>query len=121
MLEHEEITGRIIGAALAVHRSLGPGFLESIYEQALAIEFAKRGIRFSQQHEVDIKYDAHPVGKHRLDFFIEGEIVVELKTVRDIADEHFVAVRSYLKALEKRHGLIINFSKPTLDVKRVIR
>lgn len=121
MLELENLTGKIIGAAVEVHKKLGPGFLESIYEHALAIEFAKRGIRYSEQHEIEVRYDTQSVGKHRLDLFVEGEIVLELKTVKDIADEHFVVVKSYLKAMEKKHGLIINFAKPTLEVKRVIR
>ena len=117
----DETSGKVIAAAIEVHKQLGPGFLESIYEQALMIEFGKRGIRYSRQHEIEVMYDDQPVGKHRLDFLVESEIVLELKTVKDIIDEHFVFVRSYLKAVEKKHGLIINFAKPTLEVKRVIR
>ena len=121
MLEYEELTGQIIGAAIEVHTKLGPGFLESIYENALAIELRKRGINFTKQEEVDIFYDDEEVGKHRLDLFIEDTIVLELKAIKNIINEHFAIVRSYLKAVKKKHGLIINFAKPKLEVKRVIR
>lgn len=121
MLEHEKITEAIIGAAIEVHKKLGPGFLESIYERALAIEFEKRGIEFSRQQEVEVYYDSQSVGMHRLDFFVQDTIVVELKTVKDISNDFYSVVRSYLKAVDRKHGLIVNFAKPKLEVKRVIR
>ena len=121
MLEYEELTGKIIGAAIEVHTKLGPGFLESVYENALAIELRKRGINYTKQEEVDIFYDDEEVGKHRLDLFIEGTIVLELKAIKNVINEHFAVVRSYLKAVKQKHGLIINFAKPKLEVKRVIR
>ena len=121
MLEYEELTGKIIGAAIEVHTKLGPGFLESVYENALAIELRKRGMNFTKQEEVDIFYDDEEVGKHRLDLFIEGTIVLELKAIKNIINEHFAVVRSYLKAVKQKHGLIINFAKSKLEVKRVIR
>jgi GxxExxY protein len=120
VLEHEELTEKIIDAAIDVHRRLGPGFIESIYENALVIELRKRGVQVNQQYEVSVKYDAVEVGKHRLDLFIEGTIVVELKSIKNIEDIHFAIVKSYLKAVEKEHGLILNFAKPTLEIKRVI-
>jgi GxxExxY protein len=119
-LEHEELTEKIIGAAIEVHRRLGPGFLESIYENALAIELRKRGLKVERQHEFVIGYDGEEVGRHRLDMFVEDTIVVELKTVRELADIFFVIVRSYLKAAGRKHALILNFAKATLEVKRVI-
>jgi GxxExxY protein len=119
-LEHEALTEKIIGAAIEVHKKLGPGFLESIYENALAIEFEKRGIHYKRQHEKVIKYDDYEVGKHRFDYIVENEIIVELKTIKKIEDIHFATVRSYLKSINKNHGLIFNFSKMPLEIKRVI-
>ncbi len=120
MLEYEDLSGRIIAAAIQVHKILGPGFLESIYENALAIELRKRSINFTQQTPVEVYYAGQRVGQHRLDLFIEDLIVLELKSIKEIRNEHFAVVRSYLKALDKKHGMIINFAKPRLEVKRVI-
>jgi GxxExxY protein len=119
-LEHEELTERIIGCAIEVHKKLGPGFLESIYENAFIIELQKQNIQVERQREVVIKYDDFEVGRHRLDLIVNDTIVVELKAVKNIEDIHFAIVKSYLKALGKEHGLLINFSKPILQVKRVI-
>jgi len=118
-LEHEELTGQIIGAAIEVHRALGPGFLESIYENALVIELRHRSIAFARQLAVPVLYRGVEVGLHRLDLFVADSIVVELKTVSELADIHFVTVRSYLRAVGRDHGLLLNFAKPTLEIKRV--
>jgi len=120
VLEHEALTKRIIGAAIAVHRQLGPGFLESIYEVALSIELRKQGLRFDRQRRVPIFYDDIEIGFHRLDYLVEGEIVVELKAIKSLEDVHFAIVRSYLKATGRKHGLLLNFATPTLDIKRVL-
>jgi len=119
-LEHEDLTDKIIGCAIEVHKKLGPGFLESIYENAFIIELRKQNLQVERQREVVIKYDRVEVGRHRLDLIIDDTIVVELKTVKNVEDIHFAIVKSYLKALGKEHGLIINFSKKVLEVKRVI-
>lgn len=119
-LEHETLTEKIIGCAIEVHKRLGPGFLESIYENALIIELQRQELRVEQQREVVIRYDGVEVGRHRLDLIIDDTIVVELKAVKNIEDIHFAIVKSYLKALGKEHGLLINFSRPVLEVKRVI-
>jgi len=119
-LEHEELAGSVIGAAIEVHKALGPGFLESVYENALAIEFAARGIRFERQLAVPILYRGSEVGLHRLDLLVTALIVVELKAVKALDDVHFAVVRSYLRATGREHGLILNFAKPTLEIKRVI-
>jgi GxxExxY protein len=119
-LEHETLTEKIIGCAIEVHKRLGPGFLESIYENALIIELQRQKLHIEQQREVIIKYDSVEVGRHRLDLIVDNTIVVELKAVKNIEDIHFAIVKSYLKALGKEHGLLINFSKPVLEVKRVI-
>ena len=119
-LEYEALTGKIIGAAIEVHRRLGPGFIESIYENALVMELRKRGLKVERQLEVPIKYDGAEVGRHRLDLFVEDTIVVELKAIKNLQDVHFAIVRSYLKAIGRAHGLLINFAKVTVDAKRVI-
>jgi GxxExxY protein len=119
-LEHEDLTDKIIGCAIEVHKKLGPGFLESIYENAFTLELEKHNLHVERQQEVIVKYDGIEVGRHRLDLIVNDTIVVELKAVKNIEDVHFAIVKSYLKALGKQHGLIINFSKPVVEVKRVI-
>ncbi len=120
-LEFEELTGRIIGAAIEVHRQLGPGFIESIYENALVYELRKRGLKVEQQLEVPVLYGGNlEVGKHRLDLLVEGEIVVDLKTISELLDVHFAIVKSQLRAVKKKHGLLLNFAKVKLEAKRVI-
>ncbi len=119
-LEHKELTDKIIGAAIQVHKQLGPGFIESIYEKALMIELCKCDIRVKGQKEVVVKYDGVEVGRHRLDLFVEETIVVELKAIRDLEDIHFAIVKSYLKSVGKKHGLLLNFAKVKLEIKRVI-
>jgi GxxExxY protein len=120
-LRHSEITDVIISAAIAVYRELGPGFLESIYEQALAVEFARRGIAFVRQKPIPLFYRDHQIDEHRLDFVVEDKIVVELKAVEALENVHFAIVRSYLKAAGLADGLIVNFSTMPLIVKRVRR
>ena len=120
-LRDAEITDAIIAAAIAVHRELGPGYLESIYEQALAVEFALRGIAFIRQKPIPLFYRDHQIGEHRLDFLVEDKIVVELKAVEALEKIHFTIVRSYLKATGLADGLILNFSSMPLTVKRVRR
>lgn len=119
-LEHEELTGRIIGAAIAVHKELGPGFIESVYENALIVELRHQGIEFERQLTVPILYRGVEVGLHRLDLFVNKHIVVELKAQSMLNNIHFVVVRSYLRAVQREHGLLLNFAKPTLEAKRVM-
>jgi GxxExxY protein len=119
-LEHERLTEKIIGCAIEVHKRLGPGFLEKIYENAFILELQKQNLDVERQREIAVRYDGVEVGRHRLDLIVADTIVVELKAVKTIQDIHFAIVRSYLKALQKQHGLLINFSKPVLEVKRVI-
>ena len=115
----EDLTGQIIGAAIEVHTTLGPGFLDQVYENALAIELRHRGVPYSRQLTVPVTYRDCEVGLHRLDFFVADQIVVELKTCRELLDIHFVTVRSSLRAVNQQHGLLLNFAKPTLEIKRV--
>jgi len=117
----DELTERVIGAAIAVHTELGPGFLESVYEEALAVEFAERGIRYERQKPLAILYHEHHVGEHRLDFLVEGSLVVELKATQALEGIHFAIVRSYLKAAGVNDGLLLNFASAPLTIKRVGR
>ena len=119
-LEHQELTGKIIAAAINVHKALGPGFIESIYENALVLELRRCGLKVEKEVVVPIKYEGVDVGIHRLDLMVEGTIVVELKAVSNLEDIHFAVVKSYLRAVDREHGLLINFGKPTIEVKRVI-
>src|SRR5207248_9686734 len=109
-LRDSKLTEQIIAAAIRVHRALGPGFLESVYEQALAVEFALGGIAFVRQHPVPLFYRDHQIGEHRLDFLVDNKIVVELKAVESLENVHFAIVRSYLKATDLADALILNFS-----------
>ena len=119
-LEHADLTGSIIAAAIDVHRALGPGFLEAIYENALAVELTHRGLSFQRQVAVPTRYRDVEVGLHRLDLLVVSTIVVELKAVRNLDDVHFAVVRSYLRATGLSHGLLLNFEKPVLEIRRVL-
>jgi len=116
-----DLTGEIIGAAIRVHQELGPGFLESVYEEALCIELTEARLAFARQWPVKLMYRQKPVGEHRLDLLVEGKIVVELKTAVAFDPIHFAIVRSYLKATACELGLLLNFAAPTLAIKRVGR
>jgi len=120
-LHDREITQRVIGAAIRVHREIGPGFLESIYEQALAVEFALSGIQFIRQKPIALFYKDHQVGEHRLDFLVEDRIVVELKAISALEDIHFAIGQSYLKACNLQDGLLLNFATSPLTIKRFCR
>ena len=120
-LRSRGITQRIIGAAIAVHRDLGPGFLESIYEEALAVEFALQGIGFVRQKPVNLFYKDHQIGEHRLDFLVEDLVLVELKAIRALEDIHFAVGRSYLKATGMQDGLLLNFATSPLTIRRFCR
>ena len=118
-METEDLIRKVIGAAIVVHRELGPGYLESVYESALAIELDHLGIRFERQKIVPICYRGQPVGEHRLDLLIEERIVVENKAVAELAPVFFVIVRSYLKAMKLTNAVLFNFAAMPLTIKRV--
>jgi GxxExxY protein len=119
-MDHEQLTGVIIGAAIEVHRELGPGFLEVIYEHALQVELRRLRLSFKSQLDVPIFYRGVQVGLHRLDLLVDDLIVIELKSVKAIEDVHFAIVRSYLHAVDRNDGLILNFAKPKLEIRRVL-
>lgn len=118
--EFEPLSAQVIDAAISVHRELGAGFLESIYDCALRVALRKRGIPFESQKEVTVVYEGEEVGVHRLDLLVDRQIVVELKAVKALEDIHFAQLRSYLKATRLRTGLFFNFQSPKLVVRRVV-
>ena len=116
----EELSRRLLEAAVAVHRELGPGFLESIYETALKTALRHRGMVYESQKEVTVFFEGEEAGVHRLDLLVENQIVVEIKAVKALEDIHFAQLRSYLKATGKHVGLLLNFNAATLTIKRVV-
>ena len=120
-LTNKDLTERIIAGAIRVHRELGPGFLESMYEEALAIEFSAAGILFERQKLLPIFYREHLIGEHRLDFLVEGKVIVELKAIAAVENVHYAILRSYLKAANLEDALLLNFASMRLTIKRVGR
>lgn len=121
MLADKEITDQIIGAAIQVHKTLGPGFLESVYEKALCLELDYLRVRYEVQKPVSILYRDQRVGEHRLDLLVEKKVVVELKAVKELDPVFFSIVRSYMKAVGVNTGILLNFASMPLTVKRVGR
>ena len=117
----EEAANKVIGAAIEVHRHLGPGYLESVYEDALAVEFGLRNIPFTRQVVFALDYKGHKVGEGRMDFLVDDCLIVELKAVEALAPIHTAQAISYLKATNRRLTLLINYNVPILKdgIKRV--
>ncbi|UII19406.1 GxxExxY protein [Fulvivirga ligni] len=118
-MEHEELTHKIIGACMEVHGELGNGFQEVIYQRALAIELASRGLNFSREHEMEIQYKGEAIGTRRVDFFIEESVMLEIKAVINLEDVHLAQAMNYLEAYDLEIGLLINFGSKSLQFKRV--
>jgi len=118
----KEVTERIISCAMEVHSTLGPGLLESVYEEALAHEFTLRGIKYEKQKEVSLKFKGKDIGRHRIDFLVENEVVLELKAVESMHKIYQAQILTYLRATKKRVGLLINFNVERLKdgIKRLI-
>jgi GxxExxY protein len=118
----DELAYVVFGAALEVHRLVGPGYLESVYQEALGVELAARRVPFERQVLIGIDYKGYRVGQTRLDFLVDQRVVVELKAVEALAKVHTAQVLSYLKATRCRLGLLINFNVPILrsGMKRVV-
>ncbi|TSA39612.1 GxxExxY protein [archaeon] len=117
--ELEKLIYDAIGAMIEVHKEMGPGFVEGVYRRSTCIEFMKRDIPFESEKEIILRYKGERVGKHRLDLFVADKLVIELKTVEQLVKKHYAQVRSYLKAVEKPIGLLVNFSDFQLDARRV--
>jgi len=117
----DDLTEKIIGAAMEVHKELGPGLLESIYEEALCYEFDLQGIQYERQVPADVIYKGHVIKGQRLDLLVEKEVVVEIKSISKLPDIAVAQTISYLKATNLKRGLIINFGEKRLidGVKRV--
>jgi GxxExxY protein len=118
-MKHEELTRRIIGCAMKVHSTLGNGFQEVIYQRALAIEMGIEGLAFEREKEMEIFYRGEQIGTRRVDFFVEGLIMVELKAIIKLEDVHLAQAMNYLEAYNMEIGLLINFGSRSLDFKRV--
>jgi len=123
MFPEQELTERIIGAAIEVHKYWGPGLLESVYEKSLARELEIRGIEYRQQVDLPLTYKGVQVGDGlRLDLIVEGRVIVELKVVKDFDPIHEAQLLTYMKLTSCKVGLLINFNKPTLfeGIKRFV-
>lgn len=117
--EINALTHKIIGCAMQVHRTLGNGFQEVIYQRALAIEFAYQGLEFAREMEMDLFYRDQHVGTRRVDFFVEDKVMVEIKALEKLEDVHKAQAINYCEAYNIQDGLLINFGGKSLDFKRV--
>jgi GxxExxY protein len=116
-MEKDELTYKIIGCAMKVHNTLGPGFQEVIYQRCLAIELQKAGLGFEREKEQTIFYEGTDVGARRADFVIENKIVVELKALVNLEDVHLAQAKNYVVAYDFSNGLLINFGSQSLQHK----
>ncbi|MFV0265565.1 MAG: GxxExxY protein [Draconibacterium sp.] len=118
-MEHEELTHKIIGCAVQVHRALGNGFQEVIYQRALAIEFDHQNINFEREKIMSVFYRDLEIGTRRVDFFVEENIMVEIKARSELDGSHLNQAMNYLEAYKMKIGLLINFGANSLQFKRV--
>ena len=117
---YPDLSYEIMGAIFEVHKKLGPGFLESIYEKALIQELSNRGMKVETQKIIDLTYKNKKIGIHRLDLVVEDKVVLELKTVERFSVHHKAQLTSYLKASGFNLGILINFSKSKVEYNRVL-
>ena len=118
--KYSELTGKIISCAMEVHKRLGNGFQEVIYQRALAIEMRLAGISFNREFEMPIFYRDEQIGTRRVDFFVEGVVLVEIKALTKLGDVHLAQAINYLEAYNLEIGLLINFGVKSLEYKRLI-
>ena len=118
-MKYKELTSKIIGCAMEVHKILGNGFQEVIYQRALAIELQTAGAMFEREKEMDIFYKGEKIGTRRVDFFVEDKVMVELKALMALEDVHLAQAMNYLEAYNMEIGLLINFGSKSLQFKRV--
>lgn len=119
IMKEQELTHRIIGAAMEVHKYLGNGFQEVVYQRALAIEMQMQNINFVREQEMSLQYKGYDIGTIRVDFFVEDKIMVELKAVINLEDVHLAQAMNYVEAYNLEIGLLINFGAKSLQFKRV--
>ena len=117
-MKYEELTQKIIGCAMEVHKTLGNGLQEVIYQRALAIEMRMQGLDFEREKEMPIFYKGQDIGTRRVDFFVEEKIMVELKAIIQLEDVHLAQAMNYLEAYHMEIGLLINFGGPKLEIKK---
>ena len=118
-MECEEITEKVLGVFFEVYRTLGSGFLEKVYENAMEIEFKRRGIKFGRQVGIDVCYKGKNSGEYVADFIVEGEVVVEIKAKKDLSSADEAQLLNYLKATGKKVGLLLNFGSKAEFKRRV--
>ncbi len=118
-MKYEDLTYKIVGCAMEVHKHLGNGFQEVVYQRALAIEMQMQGIDFSREHEMPLQYKGHDIGTRRVDFFVEDKIMVEIKAIINLEDVHLAQAMNYVEAYNLEIGLLINFGSKSLQYKRV--
>lgn len=116
-----ELTGKIIGCAMEVHRHLGSGFQEVIYQRALSLELGMQHIQHEREKELPLFYKGHDIGTRRVDFFVEGQVMVEIKAVKELEEVHLAQAINYLEAYKMEIGLLINFGSKRLTFKRVMK
>ena len=116
---YSELTKKIIGQAIKVHEKLGPGLPEKLYQRALYLEFQRNRMKFKREAKITIKYDKVRIGYQQVDFIIEDKIIIEIKSVKEINNIHIGQLISYLKASGLNIGLILNFAKTKLEIKRI--
>ena len=118
--KHKELTGKIIECAFRVHKNLGFGFLESVYQNAFMIELSKAGIKAEKAKKIQVDYDGEVIGDFVADILVEDKVILELKSVKDIHPAHEAQLINYLKATDMRVGLLLNFGSPSLQIKRLV-
>ena len=119
-MKYEELTHKIIGCSMEVHKALGNGFQEVIYQRALEIELGFQGLLFEREKELPIFYRGQNIGTRRVDFFIDGKVMVELKAIIELEDVHLAQAKNYLEAYKMEVGLLVNFGAKSLQFKRLI-
>ena len=116
----QELTEKILAAAFKVQNTLGCGFLEKVYENALVVELSRSGMRHAQQKSLQVKYEGAVVGEYQADLIVEGRVIVECKAVSQLDPVHEAQLLNYLKATGIRVGLLLNFGRPKLQYRRFV-
>ena len=116
----DELTELVIDCAFKVSSTLGSGFLEKVYENALAIELASAGLRVVQQHQIQVMYRGQSVGEYVADLYVDRRLIIEIKAVKALDPVHVAQCINYLRATNHHIGLLLNFGKPKLEVKRLV-